>query len=317
MGTETLRKALVAGGAGFIGSHLVHRLLLEGYEVLVIDNLITGFEKNLFEFKSNPNFTFVNFDISNAVNIESNQIHEIFHLASPASPPKYLVKPQETIFANVHGTINLIDVAKKHNARMLFASTSEIYGDPLISPQREDYWGNVNPIGPRSVYDESKRLGETLCAQAAREGVNVGIVRIFNTYGPKMDPYDGRVVSTFIRQALQGKNFTVNGDGKQTRSFCHVDDMVDGIIKYARSGAVRPVNLGNPVELQVLDLALKIAELFSAQPIIDFLEKVIDDPMQRKPDITLAQQLLDWSPNISLDKGLTSTFNWMKSNLEN
>jgi dTDP-glucose 4,6-dehydratase len=168
----------------------------------------------------------------------------------------------------------------------------------------------------RSVL-ESKRLGETLCAQAAREGVNVGIVRIFNTYGPKMDPYDGRVVSTFIRQALQGKNFTVNGDGKQTRSFCHVDDMVDGIIKYARSGAVRPVNLGNPVELQVLDLALKIAELFSAQPIIDFLEKVIDDPMQRKPDITLAQQLLDWSPNISLDKGLTSTFNWMKSNLEN
>ena len=309
-----MNTALIAGGAGFIGSNLVGLLLKKNYKVIVVDNLITGFKKNIEEYSTNENFSFIEFDITNPeLSLKEEKIDIIFHLASPASPPKYFKLPHETIKANTVGTENLLKLAKEKKARFIFASTSEVYGDPLVSPQKESYWGNVNPIGPRSIYDEAKRLGETLCSLYATEGVNVGIVRIFNTYGPNMDPFDGRVVSTFIRQALSNEAFSIQGSGQQTRSFCYVDDLINGIYKFAQADHLGPINLGNPNEMSVSDLAAVISTTLNVEIKFEFLPALIDDPQNRKPDITLATSLIDWMPVIQLEDGIRKTATWIKS----
>lgn len=309
-----MNTALIAGGAGFIGSNLVGLLLKKNHKVIVIDNLITGFKKNIEEYSTNENFSFIEFDITNPeLSLKEEKIDIIFHLASPASPPKYFKLPHETIKANTVGTENLLKLAKEKKARFIFASTSEVYGDPLVSPQKESYWGNVNPIGPRSIYDEAKRLGETLCSLYATEGVDVGIVRIFNTYGPNMDPFDGRVVSTFIRQALSNEAFSIQGSGQQTRSFCYVDDLINGIYKFAQADHLGPINLGNPNEMSVSDLAAVISTTLNVEIKFEFLPALIDDPQNRKPDITLATSLIDWMPVIQLEDGIRKTATWIKS----
>jgi nucleoside-diphosphate-sugar epimerase len=307
-----LKTALIAGGAGFIGSHLTKYLLGKGLRVIVWDNLITGYLRNLEDVKDHKNFYFNELDIcvKDDVLIEED-LDYIFHLASPASPPKYFAHPHETIQVNTAGTDNLLRLAKLKNARIIFASTSEIYGDPLVSPQSESYWGNVNPIGPRSIYDEAKRLGETLCSQYYREGVNVGIVRIFNTYGPLMDPFDGRVVSTFIRQALSGEKYSIQGTGEQTRSFCYVEDLVLGIELFSNLEIMGPINLGNPNEMKVLDLAKFISETLNTKTQFEFLSGLEDDPQRRRPDISAAKSLLNWEPSIGLEEGVKETAKWM------
>jgi dTDP-glucose 4,6-dehydratase len=313
LGIERLKTALIAGGAGFIGSHLTKNLLEKGLRVIIWDNLITGYMRNLESVKNHKNYYFKKLDISKKDAFLLNEnIDYIFHLASPASPVQYLAFPHETIQANTVGTNNLLQLAKEKNARIIFASTSEIYGDPLISPQSESYWGNVNPIGPRSIYDEAKRLGETLCSQYRREGVNVGIIRIFNTYGPLMDPFDGRVVSTFIRQALHGESFTIQGTGEQTRSFCYVEDLVRGIELFSETEILGPLNLGNPNEIKVLELAKFVSEVLNAATQFEFVSGLVDDPKHRKPDIALAQSLLDWEPEVELEEGIKKTATWMK-----
>ena len=311
-----MNTALIAGGAGFIGSNLVGLLLKENYKVIVVDNLITGFKKNIEEYSTNENFSFIEFDITNPeLSLKEEKIDIIFHLASPASPPKYFKLPHETIKANTVGTENLLKLAKEKKARFIFASTSEVYGDPLVSPQKESYWGNVNPIGPRSIYDEAKRLGETLCSLYATEGEDVGIVRIFNTYGPNMDPFDGRVVSTFIRQALSNEAFSIQGSGQQTRSFCYVDDLINGIYKFAQADHLGPINLGNPNEMSVLDLAAVISSTLKVETKLVYLPALMDDPQNRNPDITLANSLLDWAPAVTLEDGIKRTATWIKLNL--
>ena len=307
-----MKTALIAGGAGFIGSHLTKYLLGKGLRVIVWDNLITGYLRNLEDVKDHKNFYFNELDIcvKDDVLIEED-LDYIFHLASPASPPKYFAHPHETIQVNTAGTDNLLRLAKLKNARIIFASTSEIYGDPLVSPQSESYWGNVNPIGPRSIYDEAKRLGETLCSQYYREGVNVGIVRIFNTYGPLMDPFDGRVVSTFIRQALSGEKYSIQGTGEQTRSFCYVEDLVLGIELFSNLEIMGPINLGNPNEMKVLDLAKFISETLNTKTQFEFLSGLEDDPQRRRPDISAAKSLLNWEPSIGLEEGVKETAKWM------
>ncbi len=308
-----MKTALIAGGAGFIGTHLTKYLLEKDVKVIVWDNLITGYLRNLEDVKAHKNFYFNELDICDKDNILIDEnIDYIFHLASPASPPKYFNYPHETIKVNTAGTDNLLQLAKLKNARIIFASTSEIYGDPLVSPQSESYWGNVNPIGPRSIYDEAKRLGETLCSQYFREGVNVGIVRIFNTYGPFMDPFDGRVVSTFIRQALSGEKYSIQGTGEQTRSFCYVEDLVRGIELFSNLEIMGPVNLGNPNEMKVLDLAKFISETLNTETPFEFLSGLEDDPQRRRPDISTAKILLNWEPLIGLEEGLKKTAKWMK-----
>jgi nucleoside-diphosphate-sugar epimerase len=308
-----LKTALIAGGAGFIGSHLTKYLLEKGLKVIVWDNLITGYLRNLEDIKNHKNFYFNELDICVKDNILIEEdLDYIFHLASPASPPKYFAYPHETIQVNTAGTDTLLRLAKLKNARIIFASTSEIYGDPLVSPQSESYWGNVNPIGPRSIYDEAKRLGETLCSQYDREGVNVGIVRIFNTYGPLMDPFDGRVVSTFIRQALSGEKYSIQGSGEQTRSFCHVEDLVRGIELFSNLEIMGPINLGNPIEMTVLELAKFISETLSAETQFEFHPGLQDDPQHRRPDISTAKNLLNWEPSIGLEEGVKETAKWMK-----
>jgi nucleoside-diphosphate-sugar epimerase len=312
LGFERLKTALIAGGAGFIGSHLTKRLLENNLRVIVWDNLITGYVRNLEDVKDHRNFYFEEVDIceQNKLFIEEN-IDYIFHLASPASPPKYFAHPHLTIKVNTTGTDNMLQLAKIKNARIIFASTSEIYGDPLVSPQGESYWGNVNPIGPRSIYDEAKRLGETLCSQYHREGVDVGIVRIFNTYGPLMDPFDGRVVSTFIRQALSGEKYSIQGTGEQTRSFCFVEDLVRGIELFSNLEIMGPINLGNPNEMKVLDLAKFISETLNTKTQYEFLPELEDDPQRRRPDISAAKSLLNWEPIIGLTEGINATARWM------
>lgn len=308
-----MKTALIAGGAGFIGSHLTKYLLEKGLKVIVWDNLITGYLRNLEDIKNHKNFYFNELDICVKDNILIEEdLDYIFHLASPASPPKYFAYPHETIQVNTAGTDTLLRLAKLKNARIIFASTSEIYGDPLVSPQSESYWGNVNPIGPRSIYDEAKRLGETLCSQYDREGVNVGIVRIFNTYGPLMDPFDGRVVSTFIRQALSGEKYSIQGSGEQTRSFCHVEDLVRGIELFSNLEIMGPINLGNPIEMTVLELAKFISETLSAETQFEFHPGLQDDPQHRRPDISTAKNLLNWEPSIGLEEGVKETAKWMK-----
>jgi len=305
-----LKRALVTGAAGFVGSHLVDRLITEGYRVTGLDNLITGNLDNLNLARQSKNFEFENWDVSAKLPSFNEKFDLIFHAASPASPPKYFKHPIETMMVNSVGTKNCLDLATSDGSRFIYFSTSEIYGDPLEHPQREDYWGNVNPIGPRSIYDEAKRFGEALVAQYVRDKmVDGGIVRIFNTYGPRLDLFDGRVVSTFIRQARNREALTVNGDGSQTRSFCYVTDLVEGIFLMAKSSEFGPLNLGNPNEMTLNELVIEVGKFFDYELIVENKPALIDDPVRRKPDISLANKKLNWKPLIQLEEGLKFLIN--------
>jgi UDP-glucuronate decarboxylase len=304
------RRILITGGSGFLGSHLCERLLNEGNEVICLDNYFTGQKKNIAHLIRNPNFELVRHDVTIPFFIE---VDEIYNLACPASPIYYQYNPIKTIKTSVLGAINMLGLAKRVGAKILQASTSEVYGDPTVHPQHEEYWGNVNPIGPRSCYDEGKRCAESLFINYYHQNkVRIKIIRIFNTYGPRMQPDDGRVVSNFIEQALKGIDLTVYGDGHHTRSFCYVDDMVDGMIRMMKTTdeIIGPVNIGNPVEFTMLDLAEKIIRLTSSKSKIVFLPLPVDDPTQRKPDIQLAQKLLYWKPTIELEEGLKRTIDY-------
>jgi nucleoside-diphosphate-sugar epimerase len=313
-----MKTSLVAGASGFIGSNLCRELIARGQKVIGIDNYSTSDGYNLLSLKDNENFRFIQCSVLEPESFPSaEQIDFVFHLASPASPPKYQALGLETLKANTEGTENLIRFALDHNSVFLFASTSEIYGDPKISPQAEWYWGNVNPIGPRSVYDESKRLGETLVSHFNKEkNLRGKIVRIFNTYGPGMDPYDGRVVSSFIRQAILGEPFTVFGNGTQTRSFCYIDDLVSGLIAMSESNESGPVNLGNPLEIDLLTLGNLVAKVIQVGADFTYQDLPEDDPHQRRPDITLARTKLSWEPKTSLEEGLHKTAKWIRQSLE-
>lgn len=305
-----MKRALVTGAAGFVGSHLVDRLITEGYLVTGLDNLITGNLDNLNLARQSKNFEFENWDVSAKLPSFNEKFDLIFHAASPASPPKYFKHPIETMMVNSVGTKNCLDLATSDGSRFIYFSTSEIYGDPLEHPQREDYWGNVNPIGPRSIYDEAKRFGEALVAQYVRDKmVDGGIVRIFNTYGPRLDLFDGRVVSTFIRQARNREALTVNGDGSQTRSFCYVTDLVEGIFLMAKSSEFGPLNLGNPNEMTLNELVIEVGKFFDYELIVENKPALIDDPVRRKPDISLANKKLNWKPLIQLEEGLKFLIN--------
>ena len=309
-----MKRALVTGAAGFVGSHLVDRLLAEGYLVTGLDNLITGKLDNLNLAKQSKNFEFENCDVSEKLPNFSEKFDLIFHAASPASPPKYFKHPIETMMVNSVGTKNCLDLAASDGSRFIYFSTSEVYGDPLEHPQSENYWGNVNPIGPRSIYDEAKRFGEALVAQYVREKrVNGGIIRIFNTYGPRLDRKDGRVISNLINQALENKSLTLYGDGTQTRSFCYVSDLIDGILKMANSTIFGPVNLGNTNEINLIEL-IKILELkFGRKLHYELHESLEDDPQKRKPDINFATTELNWTPKVDLETGLEITIEYFKN----
>jgi dTDP-glucose 4,6-dehydratase len=305
-----LKRALVTGAAGFVGSHLVDRLISENFHVTGLDNLVTGKLDNLSLAKKSENFTLVQCDVSIELPSFNEKFDFVFHAASPASPPKYFKFPIETMMVNSVGTKNCLDLASSDGARLIYFSTSEIYGDPLEHPQNEKYWGNVNPIGPRSIYDEAKRFGEALVAQYFRDNkVNAGIVRIFNTYGPRLDLFDGRVVSTFIRQARDHEALTVNGDGSQTRSFCYVTDLVEGIFLMANSSQFGPVNLGNPNEMTLNELVLEVNKFFDYELKVENKPALVDDPVRRKPDISLANKELNWKPVVELKEGLKLLIN--------
>ena len=297
-------RVLVTGGAGFLGSHLCERLLNDGYHIICLDNYFTGQKRNIFHLLDNRRFEVIRHDLVNPIFLEVDQI---YNLACPASPVHYQYNPVKTTKTSVMGAINMLGLAKRVKARILQASTSEVYGDPTIHPQRETYWGNVNTIGPRSCYDEGKRCAETLFFDYYRQNsVNIRVVRIFNTYGPRMHPDDGRVVSNFIMQALKGEPLTVFGDGTQTRSFCYVDDMIEGMIKMMNGpdDFVGPVNLGNPAEHTIIDLAQQIISLAQSKSSIEFHPQPMDDPKRRRPDISLAKENLNWEPRINLEEGL-------------
>jgi dTDP-glucose 4,6-dehydratase len=295
--------AVVTGGAGFLGSHLCDALVRDGSRVICVDNLETGSLQNVEHLRGDQ-FAFVNHDITSHLEIEGS-VDVVYHLASPASPIDYLRLPLQTLKVGSHGTHNALGLAKWKRARFLLASTSEVYGDPLIHPQPETYWGNVNPIGPRGVYDEAKRYAEALTmAYHRQQGVDTCIVRIFNTYGPRMRPHDGRAIPTFVRQALASEPLTVFGDGSQTRSFCYVDDLIRGLIALSESGEHLPVNIGNPAEYTLLELAQKVVEVTGTKSEIVFEALPVDDPKVRQPDITRAQQLLGWEPQVGLEDGL-------------
>ena len=308
-------KIVVTGGAGFIGSHLCDRLLQEGHSVLCVDNFITGAERNIAPLRAHPNFTFVYQDITKPFDFAADAI---FHLASPASPVGYMEHPIETILVNSHGTYLLLEQAKKHNAKFLMASTSEAYGDPLVHPQREDYWGNVNPIGPRSCYDESKRLGETLTMEYHRQyQLDARIVRIFNTYGPNSQINDGRMIPNFITQSLRNEPLTIYGDGKFTRSICYVSDLVEGLLRamFKPNTAGDVFNLGNTDEHTVLEYAQTIIRLCEATSAIEYAPGRIDDPERRRPDITKAQRVLGWQPAVGIESGLRRTIEWFNEHV--
>lgn len=310
---DSTRRILVTGGAGFLGSHLCERLLSEGHEVLCVDNFYTGRRSNIAHLLSNPSFEVMRHDICFPLYVE---VDEIYNLACPASPVHYQFDPVQTTKTSVHGSINMLGLAKRLRAKILQASTSEVYGDPTVHPQPETYWGNVNPIGPRSCYDEGKRCAETLFFDYHRQHrLKIKVARIFNTYGPRMYPNDGRVVSNFIMQALKGEDITVYGDGSQTRSFCYVDDMIDGLVRLMNSpdGVTGPVNLGNPAECSILQLAEKVIELTGTKSRIVFKPLPPDDPVQRRPDIGLAKKSLNWSPTVPLEEGLKQTIDHFKS----
>ena len=301
---------LVTGGTGFIGSHLCERLLEQGDQVICLDNNFSGSKKNIEHLLSNNNFEFIRHDITTPIYLEVDQI---YHLACPASPRAYQYNGIKTLKTNVLGTLNVLGIAKRTKARILLTSTSEVYGDPLVSPQSEDYFGNVNPNGIRSCYDEGKRAAESLMLEYYRNHqTEIRIARIFNTYGPKMDKNDGRVVSNFINQCLQNDPITIYGNGDQTRSFCYVDDQVSGLIKLMNSEHQGPINIGNPTELTIKYLATKIKEMTGSTSKLDFKPLPSDDPLQRKPDISKAEQLLDWSPTINLEEGLLKTISYFQ-----
>ena len=310
-----MQKILVTGGAGFLGSNLCQRLLKQENFIYCLDNLYTGRMKNITSFVQNDNFQFIHHDITEPIDLEVN---EIYNLACPASPPHYQKDPIYTLNTCYLGTLNMLNLARKNNAKILQASTSEVYGDPLVHPQTEDYRGNVNPIGIRACYDEGKRIGETLCFDFNRKyKTEIKVIRIFNTYGPNMDPNDGRVVSNFIIQALQNKDITVYGDGSQTRSFCYVDDLVDGMVKTMASNDsfTGPVNLGNPNEFTILDLAQKVIQATKSKSKIIYQPLPSDDPLQRNPVIEFARSELNWSPKVELEEGLIQAVNYFKSEL--
>ena len=304
-------RTLITGGAGFLGSHLSEYLLNKGHEVVCMDNLITGSKQNISGIKSG-NFHFVNHNVSEFIELDGD-LDYILHFASPASPIDYLELPIQTLKVGALGTHNALGVAKAKNATFLLASTSEVYGDPLVHPQPEEYWGNVNPIGPRGVYDEAKRFAEAITMAYHRtHGVNTKIVRIFNTYGPRMRIKDGRAIPNFLKQALTGDDLTIYGNGSQTRSFCYVSDLVEGIYRLLMSDQHEPVNIGNPVEMTIQQMADKILQATQSQSKIVQVPLPEDDPKTRQPNITLAKKLLDWEPKVSLDEGLESTLEYFK-----
>jgi UDP-glucuronate decarboxylase len=305
-------RVLVTGGAGFIGSHLCERLLAEGHEVLCVDNFYTGRRANVAHLLQNPRFELLRHDVCFPLYVE---VDHIYNLACPASPIHYQRDPVQTTKTSVHGMINMLGLAKRVKAKILQASTSEVYGDPEIHPQPEGYWGRVNPVGIRACYDEGKRCAETLCFDYYRQHrLRVKVARIFNTYGPRMHPNDGRVVSNFIMQALQGKDITVYGDGRQTRSFCYVDDLVDGLLRFMNTpdDFPGPVNLGNPGEFSILDLANKVIALTGSRSKLVVAPLPADDPVQRRPDLTLAERTLGWRPEKDLDRGLKETISYFE-----
>ena len=299
-----MTRSVILGGAGFLGSHLCDLLVAKGHQVVVVDDLTSGRLENLGLNIKDNHFQFMLQNICQPLNIDGN-VDFVFNLASPASPPRYMELQRHTLLTGSIGTKNGLDLAAQKKARFIQASTSEIYGDPLEHPQKESYWGNVNPIGSRSCYDESKRFSEALCIAYANESkTNVGIARIFNTYGPRLNPSDGRVVSNMIRQAMANDPLTVYGDGSQTRSFCYVSDLVRGLVSLADSNLIGPFNLGNPQEITINELATRVLELTKSKSVIQYLELPADDPIRRCPDITLAQQILGWNPEVGLETGL-------------
>ena len=304
-------KILVTGGTGFIGNHLCRKLLNDGHYVICLDNNFTGSMSNIQDMINNPNFEFIRHDITESILLE---VEQIYHLACPASPKAYQYNAIKTIKTNILGTLNALGIAKRVKARILITSTSEVYGDPKISPQVEEYWGNVNPIGIRSCYDEGKRVAETLMMEYYRNHqTEIRIARIFNTYGPKMDKNDGRVVSNFINQCLNNEDITIYGDGSQTRSFCYVDDTVDALIKLMnQEETIGPINIGNPYEMTIKELAIKCLEIIKTKSEIIYQELPSDDPMKRQPNIEKAKKYLDWEPQISLEDGLNKTIKYFK-----
>lgn len=307
-----MKRILVTGGAGFLGSHLCDRLIKDGNDVLCLDNFFTGSKANVAHLLNKPNFELMRHDVTFPLYVE---IDQIFNLACPASPVHYQHDPVQTTKTSVHGAINMLGLAKRKGARIFQASTSEVYGDPEQHPQQETYWGRVNPIGPRSCYDEGKRCAETLFFDYHRQHqLDIKVVRIFNTYGPRMHPNDGRVVSNFIVQALNGQDITIFGDGSQTRSFCYVDDLIEGFVRMmgTEKGVTGPINLGNPGEFTMLELAEKVIKLTASKSKLVFQALPTDDPKQRQPDITLAKQHLDWEPKINLEDGLKETISYFR-----
>jgi dTDP-glucose 4,6-dehydratase len=310
---------LVTGAAGFLGSHLTDRLIGEGHSVIGVDNLCTGAHDNLAHLAGEPRFHLIEWDICRPFtpDIEPGHLDYVFNFASPASPPEYLRLAVETLNVGSAGTENMLQLAARHNAGFLHASTSECYGDPLQHPQTEEYWGNVNPVGPRSVYDEAKRFAEALVMAYHRSrGVNTHLVRIFNTYGPRLHPSDGRVVSNFMMQALRGAPLTVYGDGKQTRSFCYVDDLIEGIVRLSRSSEHLPVNIGNPHEFTILECAKAVLEVTGSKSELCFEALPEDDPIRRRPDISKARRLLGWEPQIQLKEGLARSLDFFRGKLD-
>ena len=306
---------LVTGGAGFIGTNLVEKFIDKQHNVIVIDNLLTGSKKNLEHFFNSENFSFIEFDVQNHIEV-AEDLDYVLHLASPASPKAYAQHPINTLKAGSIGTINTLGLAKAKNAKYLLTSTSEIYGDPLVSPQPESYWGNVNPNGTRSMYDEAKRFAEAAVSSYNRiYDLDTRILRLFNTYGPKMKINDGRVVTNFIHQAITGNDITIYGQGNQTRSFCYIDDTVSGILKAMESDNSEVFNIGNPNEITILQLAEKIIELTNSNSEIKFVKLPEDDPMQRKPDISKAKNKLNWFPEVSLEDGLKKTIEWVENSI--
>ncbi len=309
-------RVVVTGGAGFLGSHLCDAIIARGDSAVCVDNLLTGRKDNVAHLMGRPEFTFVEADVSSALDVPG-PVDAVAHLASPASPPEYLRLPLETLAAGSRGTENALRLAHRHMARFVLASTSEIYGDPAVHPQPEDYWGHVNPIGPRSVYDEAKRFAEALTrAYRDTHGVDAGIIRIFNTYGPRMNAQDGRIVTNFITQALNGDPLTIYGDGSQTRSFCYVDDLIRGIVAMIDCAESGPVNLGNPEEFTVADFAQLVLRLTGSDSPVEHLPLPADDPARRCPVITRASHLLGWRPEVSVDDGIRRTVEWFRSRPE-
>jgi dTDP-glucose 4,6-dehydratase len=313
METSLKQRILITGAAGFLGSHLCDRFIADGYKVVAMDNLITGRLKNIEHLFKNENFEFYNHDVSKFIHV-SGHLDYILHFASPASPIDYLKIPIQTLKVGSLGIHNCLGLAKAKGAKVLIASTSEVYGDPTVHPQNEDYWGNVNPVGPRGVYDEAKRFQEAITmAYHNFHGIETRIVRIFNTYGPRMRLNDGRVLPAFIGQALRGEDLTIFGDGSQTRSFCYVDDLIEGIVRLLHSDYVYPVNIGNPDEITISDFAEEIIKLTQTNQKVVYKDLPIDDPKQRQPDITRAKKLLNWQPKVNRAEGLKITYNYFKS----